>query len=61
MWFVSLPVQGAMSERGAANLVTVPGMLLWLVGFTFDTLGDLQLSRFRDGPASRGRLLSRRC
>ena len=57
MWFVSLPVQVAMFEQGEANLVTLLGVLLWLVGFTFETVGDLQLTRFRNDPASQGQVL----
>ena len=57
MWFVSLPVQVTMFERGHANLVTAIGVVLWLVGFFFETVGDLQLSRFRNDPASKGRVL----
>jgi len=57
MWFVSLPVQVAMFEQGEANLLTLLGVLLWLVGFSFETVGDLQLTRFRNDPASQGQLL----
>ncbi len=32
-------------------------MLLWAVGFVFETVGDLQLTRFRNDPASRGQVL----
>jgi steroid 5-alpha reductase family enzyme len=57
MWFVSLPVQVAMFTRGEANAVTWIGVLLWVVGFTFETVGDLQLTRFRNDPATRGQVL----
>ncbi len=57
MWFVSLPVQVAMFEQGEANWVTWTGVLLWIVGFTFETVGDLQLTRFRNDPATKGEVL----
>ncbi|MEO5710261.1 MAG: DUF1295 domain-containing protein [Nocardioidaceae bacterium] len=57
MWFVSLPVQVAMFTQGEANAATWIGVLLWVVGFTFETVGDLQLTRFRNDPASKGRVL----
>ncbi len=57
MWFVSLPVQVAMFEQGEANLVTWVGVLTWLVGFTFETVGDLQLTRFRNDPSTKGQVL----
>jgi steroid 5-alpha reductase family enzyme len=33
------------------------GLLLWLVGFYFEAVGDLQLSRFRSDPQNRGRVM----
>jgi steroid 5-alpha reductase family enzyme len=57
MWFVSLPVQVAMFEHGEANLATAVGVVLWLVGFFFETVGDLQLTRFRNDPSTRGQVL----
>jgi steroid 5-alpha reductase family enzyme len=57
MWFVSLPVQVAMFTQGEANWATWAGVLLWVVGFTFETVGDLQLTRFRNDPATSGQVL----
>jgi steroid 5-alpha reductase family enzyme len=57
MWFVSLPVQVAMFEHGEANLVTWLGVLLWLVGFVFESVGDRQLTRFRNDPSTDGQVL----
>ena len=57
MWFVSLPVQVAMFEQGGANLATWVGVAVWLVGFTFETVGDAQLTRFRNDPGSKGQVL----
>jgi len=33
------------------------GLLLWLVGFFFEALGDWQLSRFRSDPQNRGQVM----
>src|SRR6185312_10702217 len=33
------------------------GVALWLLGFTFEAVGDRQLDRFRADPANRGRVL----
>ena len=57
MWFVSLPVQVAMFTQGEANLLTLLGLLLWVVGFAFETVGDLQLTRFRNDPSTKGQVL----
>lgn len=55
MWFVSLPVQLSGPEFGA---LTAIGVLVWVIGFAFETLGDEQLRRFRAEPANAGSVLS---
>ena len=46
-----------MFEQGEANLATWLGVVVWLVGFGFETVGDWQLTRFRNDPASKGQVL----
>jgi steroid 5-alpha reductase family enzyme len=60
MWFVSLPVQIGQrpDERGAFLLLAPLGVALWLVGMVFETVGDLQLARFKSDPANKGKLLT---
>jgi steroid 5-alpha reductase family enzyme len=63
-WVVSLPVQVAQAEPGAAagSLVApliVAGVVVWAVGLTFETIGDLQLARFKADPANRGQVMDR--
>lgn len=57
MWFVSLPVQVAMVVTGGWSVVMALGVLLWAVGFVFEAVGDLQLSRFRGDPGNKGKVL----
>jgi len=59
MWFVSLPLQVAMYEHAGLSFVTWLGVAVWAVGFGFETVGDLQLRRFRASPANAGRVLDR--
>lgn len=61
MWVVSLPVQQAQAAPEPAALSWVEGMgaLLWVVGISFESLGDWQLARFRADPTNRGRVMSR--
>jgi steroid 5-alpha reductase family enzyme len=49
IWVISLPVQvgGALSDRHAPAWPAVAGVVLWVVGFAFETVGDAQLARFR--------------
>ena len=34
------------------------GCAVWLVGFVFETVGDLQLARFKNSPGNRGRVIT---
>jgi steroid 5-alpha reductase family enzyme len=54
---VSLPVQMAAAEDGALGVLALVGAAVWAVGFAFESVGDLQLTRFRKDPANRGRVL----
>lgn len=60
MWVVSLPVQVGMSATGGGAVVgvlVVLGVAVWLVGFVFETVGDLQLTRFKADSANKGTVL----
>src|SRR5262249_21770077 len=60
MWFVSLPVQAVhVSSGGPLGALDCAGAALALVGLFFESIGDLQLARFRADPANRGRVLDR--
>lgn len=56
LWFVSLPVQFAMYGTGLGVLGWI-GVAVWVLGFTFESVGDAQLSRFRADPGNRGEVL----
>jgi len=58
-WFISLPLLAAVTGTRPMGLLDVAGVLLWIVGFVFESLGDLQLARFRADPANRGKVLDR--
>jgi steroid 5-alpha reductase family enzyme len=57
MWFVSLPVQVAMFQEPGPGVLAWLGVAVWLVGMFFETVGDWQLTRFRNDPGSRGQVL----
>lgn len=60
LWIVSMPLLAAQWSAAPAHLTVldVAGTLLWLVGFTFEVVGDAQLARFRRDPANAGQVLS---
>jgi len=56
---VSLPVQVGMLATGAPDPALWAGVLVWLIGFVFEAIGDRQLSRFRANPDNRGKVMNR--
>lgn len=58
MWFVSLPVQVAMFQSPTMGIVAWIGVAIWVIGFVFETVGDLQLTRFREDPSTKGQVLN---
>lgn len=61
MWVVSLPLQSApfSSTAGGLGWLAAVGVLIWAVGLFFETVGDLQLARFKGHPANRGKVMDR--
>lgn len=58
MWIVSLPLQvGISAPNHPHGWLIIPGVLSWLVGFSFESVGDWQLARFRANPENKGKLL----
>jgi steroid 5-alpha reductase family enzyme len=61
-WFVSFPLQlSAVTGPTPKPLtaVTVLGVAVWLVGVTFEAVGDWQLRVFKSDPANRGAVMDR--
>ena len=58
-WFVSLPLQVAASTDKALGWVAALGVLVFLVGVTFETVGDAQLAAFKRDPANKGKVMDR--
>jgi steroid 5-alpha reductase family enzyme len=61
-WFVSFPLQlSAVTGPTPTPLttVTVLGVAVWLVGVTFEAVGDRQLRVFKSDPANRGVVMDR--
>lgn len=58
MWVVSLPVQiGQVPTAEPLGILDWLGVAAWAVGFFFETVGDLQLARFKADPANKGRVM----
>ncbi len=58
-WFVALPLQVAAATDRPLGRVAALGVVVWLVGVTFEAVGDAQLARFKADPANSGRVMDR--
>lgn len=60
MWIVSLPLQyGSADADPGLGPVAVMGIMVWIVGFVFESVGDAQLARFKADPANAGKVMDR--
>ena len=60
MFVVSLPAQlGQADDSPSVGPVAVMGVMLWLVGFFFEVVGDLQLTKFKKDPANKGQVMDK--
>lgn len=59
MWMVALPLQTVGSAGTPSVVLTIIGVLLWGIGFLFESIGDWQLVSFKSDPINDGRLMDR--
>ena len=56
---ISLPLLGINYNNINGNLEILDylGIIIWIIGFTFETVGDFQLSNFKRDPKNKGKIL----
>jgi steroid 5-alpha reductase family enzyme len=61
MWLISAPLLGAQfcCPDNKLGILDFIGVCLWIIGFVFETGGDIQLARFKANPASKGKVLNK--
>jgi len=61
MWVISLPLQIGETSRLPARLTWLDwaGATIWLIGFGFESIGDLQLARFKADVKNKGKVMDR--
>jgi len=47
-----------LDDHGAWGIVAGAGLVVWLTGFIFESVGDRQLRQFRSLPANKGKLIT---
>jgi steroid 5-alpha reductase family enzyme len=59
LWVIACPVQWCLlqARQPALGAADGLGLALWLIGLTFESVGDWQLARFKADPANRGKVL----
>lgn len=58
MWFISVPLLGAQFYTGnSLGILDFIGVAIWLIGFTFEAGGDIQLAKFKANQANKGKVL----
>jgi steroid 5-alpha reductase family enzyme len=58
---ISLPLLGIHSSTtsGDLNVLDYLGILVWIIGFTFETVGDFQLAGFKKNVKNKGKVLNK--
>jgi steroid 5-alpha reductase family enzyme len=56
---ISLPIQVAAQRHTLLSWAIVPGLVLYMVGFGFEAIGDEQLRRFKLDPRNGGLVMDR--
>lgn len=61
MWLISAPLLGAQysGRDNSPGILDYIGILFWIIGFIFETAGDLQLAKFKKDPANKGKVMNR--
>ena len=59
MWVISRPLQIAQVAPVPARLTWLDAMavLVWVIGFSFEAVGDWQLARFKANPGNHGKVM----
>jgi steroid 5-alpha reductase family enzyme len=60
MWLISAPLLGSQYYKNgnALHILDYIGVFVWLIGFVFESGGDIQLARFKANPANKGKVMN---
>ncbi|MGD2060529.1 MAG: DUF1295 domain-containing protein [Acidimicrobiia bacterium] len=59
MWVVAVPPVVTQTSASQLYWLDWVGVGLWLVGLFFETVGDIQLARFKANPENKGKVMDR--
>ncbi len=58
LYIISLPIVFIMSDSGRLTLFDYVGVLLWIIGYFFEVVGDYQLKKFISLEKNKGKLMT---
>jgi len=61
MWVIALAIQYGQVSRMPAHFTRLDfaGLIIWMIGFLFESISDWQLARFKSDPANKGKVMDR--
>ena len=61
LWLISAPLLAVQIGAKPQYLTVLDwlGVILWIIGFYFEAMGDLQLKRFLANPANKGKIMNK--
>lgn len=60
LWLISAPLMATFyAGKESLNIIHLLGLMIWIIGFTFEAGGDLQLTLFKSKPENKGKLLTK--
>ena len=61
LWAISISIQYGVASKKPEMFtwLDVCGLMLWVFGFVFETVGDWQLAAFKSNPANKGKVMDR--
>ena len=59
MAIISLPIILNNTYKSNINAFTIIGIIIWITGFIFESIGDYQLKRFITNPNNKGKIMDK--
>lgn len=59
MWLVATPIMVGANNQELSLWMLVLGLVVWAIGFIFESVGDAQLAAFKKDPDNKGKLMDR--
>ena len=56
-FLISAPIQVGAFEHGGVGPIAFLGVAIWVVGVSFEAIGDAQMERFRADPSHKGKVI----